>query len=135
MTAVVLAGCAAPDQLDLGDSTPFTVRELADDPRYGTLGVAPLRVERGDPAELAGVVPGGGTPYYVTIGFASGRPSAVTGIDDTGAEHEPLTAGTANELRPCAVHTGGYAQCRVYVLPPGVELVGFAFQDVAWPVG
>ena len=136
LAVLVAAGCAAPDRLGVGDSTRFTVRDLAEDAdRYGALGVAPLRVERGDPDELAEVVPGAGTPYYVTIGFASGRPSAVTGLDDTGAEHPPLDAATAGRLRPCVVETHGYAQCRVYVMPPGTELVGLALQDVAWPVG
>ncbi len=135
LAVLVAAGCAAPDRLDVGDSTRFTLRELAEDDRYGVLGVAPLRVERGDPDELAGVAPGGGTPYFVTIGFASGRPSAVTGLDDTGAEHQPLDAATAGRLRPCVVETDGYTQCRIFVVPPGTELVGLVIQDVAWPVG
>ena len=117
LAVLVAAGCAAPDRLDVGDSTRFTLRELAEDDRYGVLGVAPLRVERGDPDELAGVAPGGGTPYFVTIGFASGRPSAVTGLDAPAPSTSRWTprpragCGRASS-RPTRTRSAGSSSCR-----------------------
>jgi hypothetical protein len=138
LTAVALAGCA-PDHVAIGEAARYVVPTLDSDDagRYGRFGVSPLSVREGKPAELTGtLVDGGvpapaGTPYYVTIGFASGMPRPVNGIDSGGVEHPPLTVVFAGALRPCEVMTTGYAQCRIYVMPPGTSLIGLVLTDMS----
>lgn len=137
LTVVGLTGCAVPDGLAEGAAAPYELPMAGDGGHYGTFGVTPLRVVRGEPAELTGtLVDDGtpappGTPYYVTIGFASGRPSQVNGIDSLGAEHPPLRVVADGGLRPCVVDTSWYAQCRIYVMPPGTALIGLALGDMS----
>lgn len=137
LAVVGLAGCAAQDELIAGKAAPYDLPTTGDGDRYGTFGITPLRVLRGDPEELTGtLVDDGtpapaGTPYYVTIGFASGRPSQVNGIDSLGGEHPPLRVVADGGLRPCVVDTSWYAQCRIYVMPPGTALIGLALGDVS----
>lgn len=137
LTVVGLTGCAAPDALVAGQTTPYELPMTGDGDHYGTFGITPLKVVRGKPEELTGtLVDDGepapaGTPYYLTIGFASGRPSPVNGIDSLGGEHPALRVVADGGLRPCVVDTSWYAQCRIYVMPPGTELIGLALGDVS----
>jgi hypothetical protein len=138
MTAVVLSGCA-PHHVITGEPARYVVPTLDSDDagRYGRYGVSPLSVRAGEPAELTGtLVDGGapapaGTPYYVTIGFADGMPRRLDGIDSAGVAHPPLVVLAEGALRPCEVTTSGYAQCRIYVMPPGTELIGLTLADVS----
>jgi hypothetical protein len=138
LTLVGLAGCATRNDVAAGETARYELPTWSDDAdRYGSVGVAPLRVVRGEPGELAGtLVEGGepapaGTPYYVTIGFAAGRPTPVDAIDSRGAEHPPLRVMAPGGLRPCEVDAPAYASCLVYVVPPGAELIGLALRDMS----
>jgi hypothetical protein len=141
LTVAWLAGCATHGDVGdvrTGETPPYALPAGADDAdRYGAFGVAPLRVVRGSPTELTvtlaegGVPAPAGTPHYVTVGFAAGRPSPVDAIDSLGGEHPALRVLAAGGLRPCEVDVAGYAVCRVYVMPPGTELVGLVLRDMS----
>ncbi|HEX6343840.1 hypothetical protein [Umezawaea sp.] len=166
VVVVVLAttGCGTRDEpvLGVGDEAEVRASIVSGRGQGGTalIGITPVEVRRGEPADLAGrtytdddlatVATPDGTPHYVDARLVNKGDEELTsgpaahGVDSTGAEledlntsglHPPVVAcGTpALGLSPTAV--SGYTTCYLFVVPPGRRLDRLRVGDAEWKLG